>query len=50
MAQKELDQNLEIITAQQDDLDQLLTSLESEVTKMYNESDLGPIDQEREKG
>lgn len=50
VAQKELDQNLEIIYGQQNELDALLSSLESEVENLANESEPTPTDLEREKG
>ncbi len=50
VAQKELDQNLEMIFTQQNELDQLLQSLEAEVDTTYNEAELGPLDLERKKG
>lgn len=50
VAQKELDQNLEIIYTQQTELHQMLESLESDVANMVNETEMGPTDTEREKG
>lgn len=50
MAQKELDQNLEMIFTQQTELHQLLESIESEVENVYNNTDLSTVDIEREKG
>lgn len=39
-----------MINTQQTELHQMLESLEQEVTNLANESDMGPIDIEREKG
>jgi len=50
VAQKELDQNLEILYTQQNELHQLLASLENEVETLANEIDMNPTDVEREKG
>jgi len=50
VSQKELEQNLEIISTQQNELSSLLDSLESEVDGIVADSDLTPTDIEREKG
>jgi peptidoglycan hydrolase CwlO-like protein len=50
VAQKELDQSLEIISTQQNELNLLLDSLDAEVEQIANEADLNPSDLEREKG
>jgi len=50
VAQKELDQNLEMIFTQQTELHQLLESIETEVETVYNNTDLSTVDIEREKG
>jgi nuclear pore complex protein Nup62 len=50
VGQKELDQSLEIIHTQQSELHQLLDSLEADITSLYNESEMGPTDEERDKG
>jgi hypothetical protein len=49
VSQKELDQNLEMITTQQSELHELLTSLESNVEAQMKEAMLGPMDEERER-
>lgn len=48
--QKELDQSLELIFSQQSELGGLLDSLESDLNNLYNENELGPTDEERQKG
>jgi len=47
---KELDSSLEMINTQQNELHQMLDSLEMEMKNLYNETEMGPTDEEREKG